>query len=366
MRIGRRGFVWLGLVASMGFAAGAHARAIDWKVLASAGKATVANDLVVGGGDENSDEDLVFAHPCGLCVAGDGSFYVLDGDGVIVAFAPDGTERDRIGRKGEGPGELLNPLGIRMDTQGRLLVFELDNHRFSIFQTDGTFVKTIPYQGIVDDFQVTPDGGVVILVEPVEMMQPGHKNLTQLIRTDADFARPVVIDSLRAPKFLMMSNNFVVSTPSYTQMRMCLLGDGAIAWNRDDVYDIHVVGPDLKPRTTLHRDVAPRGFTNADREEYYHAFDSSGPEVVTRLRSEAVWPKYQPVIDGLFADGDVVVAMRDGPALDVFRGGAFLGSVAVTGFGRPRAIHDGRFYRISQSESELPAVRVFRLAPSAR
>jgi hypothetical protein len=350
----------------MGVAVGANARAIDWKGLASAGKATVATDVVVGGGDETSDEDLVFAHPCGLCVADDGSFFVLDGDGVIVAFAPDGTERSRISRKGEGPGELLNPLGIRMDSQGRLLVFELDNHRFSIFQTDGTFVKTIPFQGVVDDFQVAPDGGVVVLVEPQEMMRTGHKSLTQLVRTDADLAHPVVIDSLRAPKFMMMSNSFIVSTPSYTQMRMCLLGDGSIAWNRDDVYDIHVVGPDLKPRATLRRDVAPRGFAKADKEAYYHAFDSSGPEVVTRLRNEAEWPKYQPVIDGLFADGDVVIAMRDGPALDVFRADAFLGSVAATGFGRPRAIHDGRFYRISRDEDELPAVRVFRLEPAPR
>ena len=63
-----------------------------------------------------------------LVHAADGSIYMLDArtEGVL-AFGPDGAVRRRIGRRGEGPGELLSPW--RLGMLGRDTLWVVDTRR---------------------------------------------------------------------------------------------------------------------------------------------------------------------------------------------------------------------------------------------
>jgi sugar lactone lactonase YvrE len=105
-----------------------------------------------------------FNRPNSVGFAANGDIYVSDGYGNsrIVQFTKTGSFVRIIGgRKGTGPGELSTVHGVAVDAQGRVLVNDADNKRVSVFDKDGTFIKTIavPSRGGI---QIAPDGTVYV------------------------------------------------------------------------------------------------------------------------------------------------------------------------------------------------------------
>ena len=85
--------------------------------------------------------DALFTRIYTVAPAADGSrVYVLDGESVeVTIWTPDGTLIDRVGRRGEGPGEFRNP--------GRLFLFDdgfqvTERRRVTTFSLDGDVVRT--------------------------------------------------------------------------------------------------------------------------------------------------------------------------------------------------------------------------------
>ncbi len=69
-------------------------------------------------------------------VDGAGRIYALDSlDGVVRVLGPDGRERLRFGRRGEGRDDFLFPSGLAVDPKG--LVHVLDRHRDTVRVFDG-------------------------------------------------------------------------------------------------------------------------------------------------------------------------------------------------------------------------------------
>ena len=77
-------------------------------------------------------------------------FVVLDvGNVCFYVFSNDGTFVRRIGRRGQGPGELLNPLYFDTDADGNLYVYEMGNSRISIFYKEGKFISSFRLSNIL-------------------------------------------------------------------------------------------------------------------------------------------------------------------------------------------------------------------------
>jgi DNA-binding beta-propeller fold protein YncE len=58
----------------------------------------------------------------------------------IVRFNRDGKYLGQFGKYGSGPGEFIQPHGLAMDAQGRLLVADRSNNRVQILTTEGKFI----------------------------------------------------------------------------------------------------------------------------------------------------------------------------------------------------------------------------------
>ncbi len=104
------------------------------KVLMTLGKAGVSG----------SGPDL-FDQPTDVAVAPNGDIFVTDShrggkNNRVVKFTKDGTFIKEWGRKGSGPGELIEPHTIAMDSRGRLFVGDRENNRIQIFDQDGTYL----------------------------------------------------------------------------------------------------------------------------------------------------------------------------------------------------------------------------------
>ncbi len=73
-----------------------------------------------------------------------GRIYVLDYLAQeIRVFNPDGTHSHTIGRKGEGPGELMQASGLNWGPERKLWVWDTGG-RFSVFTPEGEFVEVRP------------------------------------------------------------------------------------------------------------------------------------------------------------------------------------------------------------------------------
>lgn len=87
-----------------------------------------------------------FTNPVALAVAHDGqTIYVVDrgdlanDDHKVVAFAPDGKEKFRIGPRGQDNGKLNIPLAATVALDGTLLVADSGNSRIQAFDPQGNF-----------------------------------------------------------------------------------------------------------------------------------------------------------------------------------------------------------------------------------
>jgi hypothetical protein len=97
-------------------------------------------DLSLGGPEAQGD--YAFGQIRTFIVDDAGSIYVLDQQSShIKVFDKTGKYVRTIGRKGQGPGELENPMTLSFNrTKGELAVHQA-SRRMSYFKTDGTFLR---------------------------------------------------------------------------------------------------------------------------------------------------------------------------------------------------------------------------------
>lgn len=90
--------------------------------------------------------DGQFFQPTGVAVGGS-SVYVTDsGNYRVQRLTTSGTFETKFGTQGGGTGELAWPARSAIDSVGRVLVVERDNHRLQLFSYDGT-APTTSYSG---------------------------------------------------------------------------------------------------------------------------------------------------------------------------------------------------------------------------
>ncbi len=117
-----------------------HKFSPDGELLMSLGQAGVAGK-----------DNYTFNQPCDVLVAPNGDIFVADGhsgsgragpNNRIVKYNSDGEYIMEFGGAGAEFGELYEPHGLAMDSQGRLFVADRYNDRVQIFTQDGEFLMS--------------------------------------------------------------------------------------------------------------------------------------------------------------------------------------------------------------------------------
>jgi len=93
------------------------------------------------GGDEIDDENQFFRYPMDIVIGKDGLVYICDfGNHRIQVFDEAGIYKRTIGRRGEGPGDLMNPFRLAMDIHGNLIVVDQSYCRIQFLTPDGKYI----------------------------------------------------------------------------------------------------------------------------------------------------------------------------------------------------------------------------------
>lgn len=123
----------------------------------------LVENLRIGSAEGRGPE--VFARIRGLEVDPRGRIYVLEGDAAeIRVFGPDGGYLRTIGGTGTAPGKLRRPSGLDWVEGEGLWVPDIGNARFTLFDAQGRYVRSLPRQAAGASFTwrgaVTRDGFV--------------------------------------------------------------------------------------------------------------------------------------------------------------------------------------------------------------
>ena len=98
-------------------------------------------DLVIG--NEGDGSDYLYRVQ-GVKGFPDGRILVVDGQSCELRFFDsEGRLLERVGRRGKGPGEFLDPVLVPWAGQDSLLLFDKGNPRFQVFTKDGQAARTL-------------------------------------------------------------------------------------------------------------------------------------------------------------------------------------------------------------------------------
>jgi uncharacterized protein (TIGR03382 family) len=99
-----------------------------------------------------------FRLPFSAVVGGNYRIYIVDYyNNRVLVFDPSGKFIRKIGKKGGGPGEFMAPTAMTINSDGNIVVNDIGRGGYSIFKTDGTFVKNVLIEGA---------GGIVVNIVP--------------------------------------------------------------------------------------------------------------------------------------------------------------------------------------------------------
>lgn len=109
--------------------------------------ASVRFDTVSTVGVAEGRDVEVFGSIAAVEPASEGSYFVLDkGSRAVSWFDVDGTYLGGASSRGEGPGEFANPLDLALTSNGRLVVLDPSNARFSRFEPSDSGLIYVDYQ----------------------------------------------------------------------------------------------------------------------------------------------------------------------------------------------------------------------------
>jgi hypothetical protein len=309
-----------------------------------------------------------------------GEIYVVDREPLSVrVFDPAGQHVRTIGRSGPGPGELDNPVALRVTPGDTLHILDgsgFRGFRLHEFAPDGRFLETrtlVGAWGLVNDWAISDTGQITVQTSA----RPGPDGRRQQILLRGDFATQTM-DTLQEI-FPARPDQPVAhdAQPTWT-----FLSDGRLVIGRTDQYRFEYLRPDGTLERIVTRDLAARAITDAEKAAIVEARQQRPPLSTSPLAAQAMerianapvadsFPHYTGLMAGprgtlwvrRFAVPAAAGGVQDGTfTWDVLDAeGLLLGSVRLQAtypdpFGGAEHI-----YQVVRDELQVPYVQRFRI-----
>lgn len=306
-------------------------------------------DLRIGAVDR--DPVRQFGSISGIAVDTSGAIYVLDrGAGEVRIFDAAGEFVRRIGRPGEGPGELGAASAVLLGRGDTIFVPDLRNQRVQRFLTDGSDAASFQLSlsdGIPLEWGPRPDGRVLTQIRTLPLTEDDVSRVLVLVLA-GDGEIVDTLAAMRAGEAMHIVNGEPQMTVFGAEPMWAPLSNGGIAIGRNSEYSLRILGPDGALETLSRMPYERREFGAADRRRLQDLlrryFEGRGPDRA-RLIQAMNYADHYPVFARLFGGpgGSVWVQhARDVPSLVLDDMARF--DVRALGAARWDVLdHEGRF-----------------------
>jgi hypothetical protein len=250
-------------------------------------------DMVIGVGEDEEEPFLLISH---LAVDDRDNIYVCDTKAShIRVFDKNGNPLRTIGRKGEGPGELMFPRNIQISSMEELIVqARVFLHFYSL---QGKFLRRLN-TGSIPGF-----GGPI-------MDSMGNIIACEMIRGDENKRVLKKFDSGLNPIITLTTRTLITKEPkvdywemrwSYTPIVWGISKEDNIIWGDRTKHEIYVLSTEGKLIKKITRDGKRREMTGEDRKRLLDEwFDGSPPPSGYTFE----FPKYFPAFHNFVCDED--------------------------------------------------------------
>lgn len=152
-------------------------------------------DLSIG--ETAGKEEYMFSRISGISVDREERIYVLDyTEAKIKVFNNNGDCLRTIGRKGQGPGEMVSPFSICISKKNEIVVQDLNNHQILYFSLDGENLKSISTaELIMVDSAIDSKNNIIGIVSTTGP----EKQIIELKKFDSDLSPRYSFYSLSLP-----------------------------------------------------------------------------------------------------------------------------------------------------------------------
>lgn len=348
-----------------------------------------------------------------------GRLFILDGDAKrITVVDRGGSLLTAFGKEGEGPGELLQPVGFAVLPSGEVVLFDFGHLGFQTYSGEGEFLGSAS----VDPEEGMP-GRLLLPTADGELLTTGGMRISMgaggARSMQVDAGRPVsafspsvgthrlVYEAWRPPppegenpaRLRSGGNQIQLSMQTLRAfdpgLHFAPLSDGRLAVADSTGYRVKLIGRGGAVLDVLERPIPPTPVDEAirekERENRLAALESGGGgrlrvlgggggvsidrSAIQRMMEERIeameFAREMPVIAALSVDWEdriwiersAPVPGDDGPTDVITSGGRYLGTIPVDGLRIPDAFGpDGLLAYIETDELDVERVRVVRLS----
>jgi hypothetical protein len=321
--------------------------------------------------------------------------YVLDAQAQeIRVFSPDGEFLRRIGRPGEGPGELRGAIYVVMGAGDTLFVPDTQNQRLNRFTTDGTALTSVRMSiedGLPTVFQSTNAGVIAVQIRPLSLPnRPAPDSMDAIVRLESDGSLGDTLMRFPSGRTLNLGGatpeiNLYSAEPAW-QLR----DDGKILFGINDQYRISLYGADGSLERVVTKPFEREPVSQRDKDAILGFMEGlwrdAGvpPAALQQLRSIVHFGEFFPAFSAIQSglDGTIWVqhvqsaaALSDeelqdfnliedsgAPEWDVFDAdGRLLGVVAMPPRFAPRLFRDDKIYGVWRDDLDVQHVVRLRI-----
>jgi hypothetical protein len=375
MKTGVKAFLTICLIIAVSVVIFASDRAAQYKVRTEKGVAIITNgrkpdppkgaatklileEIYTAGGGDSPEESFIEA--VAVDVGKDGTAYVLDmKDNRVKVFDPRGKFVRAFGKKGQGPGELNQPVGLIITPENEVLVEDALNQRLAVFTLDGKFLRHISTAKALGLSGIEMDGRGLIVARSMGLGDAG-KMFMDVKTYDKDLN----------PKIKLAAVEFQISSQSklnpFSAMTLLyeLDGQGHLYLGSQRGYEIKVLSLEGKLIKTIGRDYDPVAITREDKDEMLKLIPNvSGVNVKDMIQFPKVYPPYGSFV--LADEGRLLVRTYEkGRAIkefywDVFDAeGRYVAKVLIVH--QIRLWRDGKVYFFVENEDGYKVLKCFR------
>jgi hypothetical protein len=323
----------------------------------AATKLVLEEIYTVGGGDSPEES---FVEVVALDVLKDGTAYVLDmKDNRVKVYDAKGKFLRVFGKKGQGPGELNQPVGLLITPENEVLVEDALNQRLAFFDLEGKFLRHLSTAKALGLSGIEMDGRGLMVARSMGMGDAG-KMYMDVKTYDKDLNPKVKLAAVEFPVSLQTKiNPFSGMTLLYA-----LDGQGHMFFGSAKGYEIKVLSLDGKLLKMIGREYDPVAITKEDKDEMLKLIPSvAGVNVKDMIQFPEVYPPYGNFI--LAEEGRLLVRTYEKGRVkkefywDVFDAdGRFIAKIPIVH--EIRLWRDGKVYFFVEDEDGYKVLKCFQ------
>jgi hypothetical protein len=245
---------------------------------------------------KEGSEEYLFERVRNIDVDKNDNIYVLDYMAVqIRIFEKNGELIGTFGSKGQGPGEMQNPLYMQITSKEEVMVYDPGTRRLLFFSTEGKYLRqtsTAKIRYPMEIIKLDSRGELTALIVP-----PPPMGRIELKKFDSNLDLLMMISKTEKDDSYLKRER-----KAWQPDLLCVVTQNDnIAWGYPKKYELQVLNPEGKLIRKIIKDYEPVNVTAEDEERYmerYKRILSSLPRSALKI----IFPKYFPAFRDISVD----------------------------------------------------------------